>query len=300
MKHIFIINPVSGHGRSKKLVPWIQAYFTQRESEYEILLTTGKGHASALASKYSVQDDVTVYACGGDGTAYEVLNGLQKGVPMAVIPSGTGNDFTRSFQYPKHLSDLKEILIKTIEGRNVQIDIGECNGLLFHNCMSMGLDSKVTIKAEQVGKKWPLPSKLVYIVSLFPTLKERKPVELRLTIDGKTTTHQMILCAVMNGKFYGGGFKPTPDASVQDGKLDICLVDYCKLPRILYLLPKYMVGTHIHAKEAHFYKVDQVDIHINEEVPCQIDGEIRYYQDYHFTMHPKYLTTRVPQDCDIR
>lgn len=300
MKHIFIINPVSGHGRSSKLVPWIQTYFMNREDEYEIHMTTGKGHASQLASQYSVKDDVTVYSCGGDGTAYEVLNGIQKGVPMAVIPSGTGNDFTRSFQYPKHLKDLKEILIQTIEGRNVQIDIGEANGILFHNCTTMGLDAKVTIKAEKVGKKLILPSKLVYIVSLFLTLKERAPVELHLTLDGKTTVHQMILCAVMNGKYYGGGFKPTPDASVQDGLFDVCLVDYCSLGTILRLLPKYMFGKHTHEKQAHFYKADKVEIKTPAEaIASQIDGEVFHLQEYKFIMHPKWLTARVPQNCEI-
>jgi diacylglycerol kinase (ATP) len=299
MKHIFIINPVSGHGRSSKLVPWIHAYFANRENEYQIFITTGNGHAIELAAQYSVQDDVTVYACGGDGTAYEVLNGLQEGVPMAVIPSGTGNDFTRSFQYPKTLKSLKDILIQTIEGRNVQIDIGEANGLRFHNCTTMGLDAKVTIKAQTVGKKLPLPSKLVYIVSLFMTLKERAPVELQLTLDGKTTVHEMILCAVMNGKFYGGGFKPTPDASVQDGLFDVCLVDYCDLWTILRLLPKYMFGTHIHEKQAHFYKADKLEIRTLEPIASQIDGEVYHLQEYKFIMRPKWLTTRVPQDCEI-
>jgi YegS/Rv2252/BmrU family lipid kinase len=253
-----------------------------------------------LASKYSVEDDVTVYACGGDGTAYEVLNGIQKGVPMAVIPSGTGNDFTRSFRYPKHLTELKDILIQTIEGRNVQIDIGEANGLLFHNCTTMGLDAKVTIKAEKVGKKLMMPSKLVYIVSLFLTLKERAPIELHLTLDGKTTVHQMILCAVMNGKYYGGGFKPTPDASVQDGLFDVCLVDYCNLFTILRLLPKYMFGKHTHEKQAHFYKADQLEIRTKEPIASQIDGEVFHLSHYKFIMHPKWLTTRVPQNCDIQ
>lgn len=300
MKHIFIINPVSGHGRSSKLVPWIQAYFIHREGDYQIHMTTGKGHASELAAQYSVADDVTIYACGGDGTAYEVLNGIQKGVSMAVIPSGTGNDFTRSFQYPKDLKTLKDILIQTIEGRFVQIDIGEANGLLFHNCTTMGLDAKVTIKAEKVGKKLILPSKLVYLVSLFLTLKERAPIELRLTLDGKVTTHQVILCAVMNGKFYGGGFKPTPDASVQDGVFDVCLVDYCDLFTILRLLPKYMFGTHIHEKQAHFYKADHLEIKTLEPIASQIDGEVFYLQEYKFIMHPKWLTVRVPQNCEIQ
>ncbi len=300
MKHIFIINPVSGHGRSSKLVPWIQEYFKNKEEEFQILMTTGKGHASELAAQFSVSDDVTVYACGGDGTAYEVLNGIQKYVPMAVIPSGTGNDFTKSFQYPKSLKTLKDILIQTIEGRNVQIDIGEANGLLFHNCTTMGLDALVALKAQKVGKRLILPSKFVYIISLFLTLKERAPIELHLTLDGKTTVHQMILCAVMNGKYYGGGFKPTPDASVQDGLFDVCLVDYCELPRILRLLPKYMFGNHTKEKEAHFYKADKLEIKTLEPIASQIDGEVFHLNEYKFIMHPKWLTARVPQNCEIQ
>ncbi len=295
MKHIFIVNPVSGHGRSKKIIPWIHDYCQANGKDYEILMTEGKGHATQLAARYTAKDDVTVYACGGDGTGYEVLNGMQAGVPMAVIPSGTGNDFTRMFEYPKGLS-LKETLFQTIDGKEAQVDIGRANQtMLFHNCLTMGLDAAVTVKAEKLGKKLPIPSKLVYIVSVFLTLKERKPIDLELTMDGKTTHHQMLLLAIMNGKFYGGGFQPTPDASVQDGVFDICLVDYTSLSRILLLLPKYMVGKHVLEREAHFYKCTSLQVKTAQLVPSQIDGEVKYLQEYDCELQPKFITVRVPQ-----
>ena len=95
MKHIFIVNPTSGGGKPATLIPVIHEYFKDKKEPYEILLTERNGHATDLTRRYSIKDDVTLYVVGGDGTVFEVLNGLNDSVPMAIIPAGTGNDAFR-------------------------------------------------------------------------------------------------------------------------------------------------------------------------------------------------------------
>ena len=95
MKHVFILNPFAGKKDSETYMGLISEYFSTHGGEYRILTTEYPGHASELAARYTAEEDVCVYAFGGDGTAYEVLNGLNDGVAMALIPNGTGNDYFR-------------------------------------------------------------------------------------------------------------------------------------------------------------------------------------------------------------
>jgi diacylglycerol kinase (ATP) len=292
MKHIFIVNPVSGHGKSKQIIPWIHSYFQENPGQYEVLMTQSHGHATELTHQYSQADDVCVYACGGDGTVNEVLNGLQDGVTMALIPTGTGNDFTRMFEYPKW--KLKQILYKTIEGKEVMVDYGLIDDRRFMNCATMGFDADINLKAEKLGKKLPIPSKLVYIASIFPSLKERKPMNLTLTID-ETYTFTSLLTAVMNGRFYGGGFLPTPKATCQDGLFDICVVKNPPLSTILLLLPKYMKGTHTKHPMVVFFKGKKLRIQAERVMNVQIDGEVSQSSDIHLEIVHKGAKVRVPQ-----
>ena len=90
----------------------IKEYFAKNPQDYEIIMTEGKGHASKIASHFSIKDNVTLYSVGGDGTAYEVLNGINDHVCMAIIPAGTGNDYYRNLEVPE--KSLHKILIETI------------------------------------------------------------------------------------------------------------------------------------------------------------------------------------------
>src|SRR5690554_5622802 len=120
MKHVFIINPTSGKGKAYKQVDVIQEIFNTLDEEYEILFTEYQGHATELVRRFKTSDNVTIYAVGGDGTAYEVLNGLQDEVAMAIIPAGTGNDYYRMLGYTK--KELKDIILETVQGKTVKVD----------------------------------------------------------------------------------------------------------------------------------------------------------------------------------
>ena len=246
-----------------------------------------------MARQYHVADEVTLYACGGDGTANEVLNGCAPGVAMAIIPSGTGNDFFRMICSKK--MDLKQILIETIEGKEVWVDHGVSNQKAYMDSTTMGFDADVGVEANRLARfKW-LPSKLVYLSAVFKILAKRSPKELVIDMNQTTLKTKALIVAVMNGQFYGGGFLPTPMASIQDGQLDVCVIQDTDLKNILRLLPKYMKGTHVKEPIVQFYKTEAIRIQCSEKVNIQTDGEVTQNTILDVRIEKRALKMRVPK-----
>lgn len=293
MRHIFIINPMSGNQHAANYIPLIEDYFKVHPMDYEILLTQYPGHATELARKYTQKDNVCVYSLSGDGTANEVLNGLNEGVSLAILPLGTGNDFTRMFQIPD--MPIEKLIIETIEGKECLVDYGMSNQRKFLNCSTMGLDADIGILAHELKVKYPFIKSLSYVLAIFPLLLKRKPLKFTITFEDKVLHIQSLLTAVMNGQNYGGGFTPTPMASIQDGYLDLCVINDTGLLRILTLLPKYKVGKHIHEDIVKFYKVKQFHLLSEETINTQCDGEVYPEKEIEFRIMEKGLRLRVPK-----
>ncbi len=292
MKHVFIINPTSGKGKAYQQIQVINEIFLEKNEPYEILLTEYQGHATELAKRFRVSDDVTIYAVGGDGTAYEVLNGLQDQVPMGIIPAGTGNDYYRMLGYTK--KDLKSIIKETIEGKVVKTDFGLANDRRFLNMMALGLDAEANQVAQDLGKKLPIPRSLVYAISaLFVIVRPRK-IYLELEINHEIIKQKSLLIAIMNGRWYGGGFQPTPMASIQDGMLDVCVVSDCSFMRTLQLLPKYFKGTHVNEPEVKFYRSDSFELKTDRLCSVSCDGETSKQDKINFKLVKNGLSLRVP------
>jgi len=297
MKHVFIVNPVSGKGKAKKLIPLIEAYFAEHPGDFEIIMTTGIGDATNIAARYPSGSDVILYSVGGDGTAYEILNGLNDKVPMAVIPGGTGNDFFRMTGYK--IKDFPKIIADTIEGKNVRVDHGMCNGKKIINTSSMGFDAQINNTAARIGKNLPIPRTMVYLVSMFITLSQLRAYDLTLELKEGTHKFRAVLIVINNGRWYGGGFMPTPDADIQDGKFDICVVDDCNWKMVLHMLPKYMNGTHTKEPIVHMFTADQFILKSAGNVDIAFDGEslVGDRFDYHIIKGGLYM--RVPQSSKL-
>lgn len=296
MNHVFIINPASGSKKSVLLVDDIHRYLGELKEPYEIIFTEYAGHATEIAANYH-EPDTCVYAVGGDGTAYEVLNGLQDNVCMAIVPAGTGNDFYRMLDLGE---DLKTSLKDTIFGREVLVDYAVANGRKFINMMAMGLDAYANQVAQNIAKKLPLPRALVYVASALIAIANPKKIDIEANINGEVIKKRIVLSAIMNGKWYGGGFTPTPNASIQDGKLDLCFVDDCNIFRMIQLLPMYSKGTHVNEKEVTFYQTEEFTLKTKELAPLSIDGEVGNETSIHVKMMKQKLRMRVPQQSALQ
>lgn len=296
MNHVFIINPTSGNKKSALLVDDIHRHLKKLNEPYEIIFTEYTGHATEIAANYH-DVDTCVYAVGGDGTAYEVLNGLQDNVCMAIVPAGTGNDFYRMLDLGK---DLNNSLRDTIFGREVYVDYAVSNGRKFINMMALGLDAYASHVAQNIAKKLPLPRALVYVVSAIIAIASPKKFDIEAHVNGEVIKKRIILFAIMNGKWYGGGFTPTPNANIQDGKLDLCFVDDCSKLRLMQLLPMYSKGTHVNEKEVSFYRTEEFTLRSQEIAPLSMDGEVGYETFIHVKMMKQKLRMRIPQQSALQ
>jgi len=273
MKHIFIVNPAAGKGKSLEVIPFIQECFKDREQdELFIEVTKYPGHAAEIAREYASAEECRIYSVGGDGTVNEVVNGIAgTSSAIGVIPTGSGNDFVRSL-HPE--MDIKALIAQSIDGIEKSIDLAKVNDKYFVNISSIGFDANVVFNAMKFKKKPGITGSMAYVLSIIYTVFKHKINRIRVDIDGSKFEMDSLLVAVANGKYYGGGMMPVPGAVLDDGMLDICLVSEVSRRTILTLFPKYMKGQHGILKPVSFQKGQRVRIESDEELCLNIDGEI--------------------------
>ena len=272
MKHIFIINPKAGKEKSLDLIPFIEECFKDKAEEYVIRVTEYPGHATELAKQYSSMSECRIYSVGGDGTVNEIVNGIAgTEAALGVIPTGSGNDFVRSVH---DTFDIKEMLISTINGEEKSIDLARANDKYFINISSIGFDADVVFNADKFKKVRGITGSMAYVISIVYTIFLKKVCNIRIDIDGKKMQRKVILAAVANGKYYGGGIIPTPEAKLDDGLFDICMVSDLSRIKMLGLFPKYMKGQHAQLKQVSFFKGKKIYIESEYDLCLNIDGEI--------------------------
>lgn len=292
MKHLFIINPKAGKGKSIDIISEIKEIFKDTSEQCVIEITKEPGHATDLVRNYVSKENYRVYAVGGDGTLNEVLNGMVNSEScLGVIPSGSGNDFIRSI-FEKYSSN--NILRNTINGKIEVIDLAKIDGRYFINISSVGIDAEVVNNAKNI-KRYPFISgKMAYILSVFITIFKYKYKDIQLDIDGTQITLKSTLLALANGKYYGGGMKVAPYADLQDGLLDVCVINKLSKFKMLILFPKLIKGKHNEIKEVSFYKGRKVSIRAKEEVDLNIDGEITKRGKINLEIIPQGIKFIVP------
>ncbi len=294
MKHLFIINPVAGKGHASAYIPAIHSHFKGNTEEYHIEITQNPGHARDISAWYAKKGDYRIYSIGGDGTLNEVLNGMAgSGCSLGVLPAGSGNDFLKSIYDSK---DYADILEKTISADAKPVDCGVVNDRYFINIMSVGLDAEVGYYSGRLNKKLHLPGMLSYLAGIVIALakgKIRFPVKITFD-DTETIETEIALTACTNGKYYGGGFIPVPYTEFNDGVLDVCYVEGKGLFEILYLIPKYMKGTHVNMKGVNFRKIEKMTIRSEEELKINIEGELIFAKTANVEIKRGFINFIIP------
>ena len=292
MKYIFIINPTAGTAMCNEIEETLQKLHETQNLEYETRYTTRGSDATRFAAEYSAEDDVTIVACGGDGTVYEVINGIRPGVRMAIIPTGTGNDFYRMIGPKK---DVIKLIEETINGQVIDVDYGVCNGRPFMNCTTMGIDAIVNEYVCESLKKTIMPKAFMYAVAAVKSIFNPKPFMAEITIDDQKITKEVLLVAVMNGRYYGNGISPTINADITDGLFDICIVKKVGIPLLVTLLPVYFAGKgHLLGRYITFIRGKDVKVSSNIDITFQSDGESYHGKNLDITIKNKALPLQVP------
>ena len=304
MKFCFIINPKSGKQRSNRLIRRLKALLQRDSLAYEFQITTKPGHGTALAEKAASSGLFDrIVAVGGDGTINEVVNGMiraymkDKDVPgnypaLGLIPGGLGNDTARGLGIPRGLNDAYTVLI---QGSTRYIDVGEVNGRFFINGVGVGYDGAVMSEMYDIRRKGKILSGWIYFKCLMHQLRRFTPPLLRLEIDNNSLPpRRYLMVLTANGTAFGGIFNLTPKASLDDGLLDILLVEAIPKHTFLLNIPGAIMGKHLSLRQVSYYKSKKVIIKSDNLVPCHIDGEAYYNNQFSIRLLPKALKVVAP------
>lgn len=276
----FIVNPVAGNGYTLKIEPQLQAEMARRNLMCRFIRTEAPGHATVLARNATEEEGCTgVIAVGGDGTSFEVACGLMNsGIPMGIIPAGTGNDFIKTVGIPRKPMDALEFLL-THPARPV--DVGGLNDRLFLNVCGTGFD--VTVLDYTVAAKKVCRGIFPYLLGLIRGIVHYKPVHVRFIADGKTDERDVLICSVANGKFFGGGIPICPEATPHDGLLDLIVIPHQPRWKVPLFLPSLLMGRVLRFPFTVHKRCTQIDLY-SQGMRLNVDGEILRLDEAHFTV----------------
>lgn len=291
-KHVFIINPNAGKKNALDLWAYIEANY----SEAKIVVTQFKGHAVEIAATYAGKD-TAIYAVGGDGTLNEVINGVMKSpycrdTLIGVVPYGSGNDFIKSLTTIKNPIKLLE---RYQEERSRLVDVGRMNDRYFINIGSIGFDAKIVHNARKFKNIPMIRGELAYIISVLTTLVHLQSYEVVMKIDHNRGIKKNILMMIIaNGRFYGGGMVPAPEAILWDGYLDFCRVDAISRGKVIQLLPKFIKGKHTSLEAVTMGKGKKLSLESKVLMPVNLDGEILWGKHFRLAINEKTVSILLP------
>ena len=265
-----ICNPTAGHGRGKKVGAQIENLLKEKDLPCKVEYTAHPGHATELARQAAGARADLVLAIGGDGTSFEVAQGLLgMEIPLGIIPAGTGNDFVKAIGIPaKPAQALEHILSHPAR----ETDVGLLNGRMFLNEIGTGFDVMVLDYTQRVKRfaRGMLP----YFYGVLQTLFRFRSVDLTYTIDqGEEITQKAFIVAVANGSRFGGGITIAPDAKVDDGLFDVIVVGDIRKRDLPKRLIGLMRGKILSFPETRFQRARSITFSV-PNMRIDVDGEI--------------------------
>ena len=270
MRAYVICNPKAGSGLALKAGDMVKSELASRGIFYEFALTNAPGHATYLARDAAARGFDAVLAVGGDGTASEAAIGLRGGhTALGIVPAGTGNDFVKTIGTPREPKEALEFILSS-EPRAT--DAGEINGTLFLNEVGTGFD--VTVLDYALKAKKYARGILPYLYGVVSAIFRFKPLKLTYSLDGgERVTEDILVCAVANGGVIGGGIPIAPQASAEDGLLDMVLVKSVSRARMCRYLPGLLRGKILDFQDTTFLRVKSM-FFAAEGMRVNIDGEV--------------------------
>jgi YegS/Rv2252/BmrU family lipid kinase len=286
MKIKFLLNPVSGKCRAGKLWPKIKNFFDERKIAYHLEKTTAPNQATQLAKKAVGSGFDTVVSIGGDGLTNEIANGMiGSQATLGIIPCGEADDF------PKMLGlsgkDWEGACKVIAGGPAKKMDVGMINGRYFLNVVGIGIDGEI-VEAKARAKKY-MPGFLGYFLQSLLALLLYKPKKVNIRFNGKSVDATVLSLSIGNGKCCGGGFLFTPEAELDDGILDVCLVRFTNRLKMIWDLPKVPKAEHVKLPYVSMYKAKELTATSDMLMTCHIDGEVAKAHKFEIKIFPQKL-----------
>ena len=276
MTHLFIINPAAGsRDRTKEYSVAIHDICSARNLDYRIEVSGAPGECCRIAREAAESgEEYRIYACGGDGTLNEVASGAAgfDNVSVSVFSGGSGNDFVKLFSDPKAFFDLERLL----DAEEAEFDLIQCNDDISLNICSVGLDARIGTDVANY-KRIPLLSGFrAYAVSTLVNVCRGIAEHYVVEVNGEVIDAEQTLICACNGRYYGGGFNPVPEADPTDGLLDVLLIKKVSRLQVAQVIGKYKAGRYLELPNlVRHIKTDRIVIRCDGPTAINLDGELR-------------------------
>lgn len=305
MSDRLILNPAAGADEALEAVHRINERLRAAFGDLDIVITTGPGDAEAAGARAASEGDRRIFVAGGDGTLNEVLNGVHASgrlgeVTFGIIPMGTGNDFASAIGIPEDVESALDCL--TI-GHEVAADVGVLNGRVFANVSAGGFIAEVS-DAVTPGLK-TVAGKLAYLIGGAQVILSYEPVSARLVstgpsvvlhpgagIDDPRTAAEprdvpIELFAVCNSRLIGGGRLIAPEAVVDDGWLDVCVIEAMPTLEFIALLREVADGVHLGDPRVSYFRTRELTIDLDRIIKVNTDGQVLETDRCHYQLLPQ-------------
>ncbi|MDP9205838.1 MAG: diacylglycerol kinase family lipid kinase [Gemmatimonadota bacterium] len=268
---VVILNPAAGRGSTLRLLPQIRESFGAI-GIIDFRETRTAGHEEGLAREAIARNATTIVAVGGDGTCTRIANAILKSgrfCRLAVVPTGTGNDFAKTLCV--QTLSVEAIAQLVARGHSTPVDVGRIEDDFFLNSCGFGFDASALEASNRVRF---LKGDAIYIYSALRQLFTYRGVEVSANV-GNVKLARMLMVTVSNGRWLGGAFEIAPDASVLDGKLDVCFFSDSNVLERARLFLGALRGTHLAMRAVSSASVQELVLTFAEPPSMEIDGELR-------------------------
>ncbi len=283
--YIFIVNPIAGNGRAKRVFAKLQKSPLFKQINSKSYFTRYKGHAEEISQQISTKVNKkikSIIVVGGDGTLHEVINGLDNNkIPVAIIPSGSGNDFARGCGIKGNAHSILERIIH--QNKQLPYWVGhftpdEETTRSFNNHIGFGFDAEIVKAANQSWFKKALNrlklGKLTYLLALIITIFRFKPITVTVDVNGELRTYRdCLMVSVANHPFYGGGIKLLPFAKIKPVTFPVFIVKKISRLKLLSFFMTVFTGAHLKMPEVEVLETSRIKITSTNELTYQADGE---------------------------
>jgi diacylglycerol kinase (ATP) len=252
-----VVNPVSGKRQGDRIATEVERLLASLGHVIDRIQGDDGQHSREQLAKAVEAGVESVVIVGGDGALHDVLPVLAgRDITVGLLPAGTGNDTARSLGIPiKDPGAATKILLG---GHTRAIDLAETDtGEFVVTVVASGFDSKVNERANEMD--WPRGN-MRYNMAILAELREFEPLPFTITLDGETIEREAMLVAVGNGPSFGGGLRICEGASLDDGLLDVVVINPVSKPKLLWVFPKLYRGTHVELPEFERHRVREVTL----------------------------------------
>lgn len=288
-----IYNPTSGREEMRRRLPDILTQLERGGFETSTHATIGEGDASLAAREAIKRGFDLIIAAGGDGTLYEVINGMaeqENRPPIGILPLGTTNDFARALNIPKDLNAAVDIILKQ---HTRPIDVGKMNSKYFINIAGGGSMTELTY--EVPSKLKTMLGQLAYYMKGLEKLPRLRPIEINCRTKEEEFREQVMMFLITNSNSVGGFEKLAPDASLNDGLLDVIILKKCTLAEFIRIVSLALRGEHLSDPNIIHLQTDYIQITSTDYVQMNLDGELGGTLPCVFSCLPSHLNIIVDE-----